>query len=82
MSDDGNFRELQEGDPDVGPDAGCRSGVVLKWRRRGDMFEGLVSREVNGRVVTAWIPAMRMSPALPREPASGGEGRPPAERKP
>ena len=37
-------------------------GVVLKWRRRGELLEGLVSRESEGHVVTEWLPALLLSP--------------------
>ncbi len=32
--------------------------VVLRWRRRGAVWEGLVSREVDGRATTEWLPAL------------------------
>lgn len=37
-------------------------GLVLKWRRRGDILEGLVSSEVDGKLVTHWLPALAFSP--------------------
>jgi hypothetical protein len=48
--------------PDEAPD------LVLKWRRHGDLLEGLVSHESDdGQVVTEWVTALRMSPHV--EPA-------------
>ena len=38
-------------------------GLVLKWRRRGDILEGLVSSKVDGRLVTQWLPALAFAPA-------------------
>ena len=43
-------------------DPGERVGIVVKWRRRGAVLEGLVSREVGGRVTTEWLPAVIMTP--------------------
>ena len=37
-------------------------GLVLKWRRRGDLWEGLVTREVDGKVATEWLPALVLNP--------------------
>lgn len=39
--------------------------LVLKWRRRGDAMEGLVTREVDGRVSTEWLTALVL-PAVGR----------------
>lgn len=44
------------------------AGLVLKWRRRGDIWEGLVTREVDGKVTTAWEPALMMAPPYRRTP--------------
>lgn len=41
-----------------------REGIVLKWRRRGDWFEGLVTHEVDGKIVTEWLPALELKPRL------------------
>ena len=63
-------------------------GVVLQWRRRGDVWEGLVPREVDGKIITAWEPALMMAPLHRREPTprrGGGLGRlvaQPAEAEP
>lgn len=37
-------------------------GLVVRWRRRGDRLEGLVTHEVDGKVVTEWIPALVLAP--------------------
>ena len=54
------------------PDAGGASPdvpAVWKWRRNGDVFEGLVGREVAGKVVGRWVAALPVTPQLPvREP--------------
>lgn len=62
MSDDAypDIKEVTVELPDRIDDA---EGVVLKWRRRGDLLEGLVSRDQDGRVVTEWIPALLLTPA-------------------
>lgn len=36
--------------------------LVLKWRRRGDAIEGLVTREVDGKETTVWLPALVLTP--------------------
>ena len=46
-------------------------GLVLKWRRRGAMLEGLVSREENGRILTEWLPALVLSPETSMTPPDG-----------
>lgn len=43
-------------------------GLVVKWRRRGDILEGLVRSDVDGKLVTQWLPALAFAPAS--EPAS------------
>ena len=45
----------------------AEAGLVLKWRRRGDVWEGLVSRETaDGRLVTEWLPALVLAPLTSR----------------
>lgn len=42
-------------------------GLVLKWRRRGDTWEGLVSRETaDGRLRTEWLPVLVLTPVMSR----------------
>ena len=48
--------EPPEGVDDPGP------GLVVRWRRRGDLWEALVSQEVDGRITTEWIPALKLAP--------------------
>jgi hypothetical protein len=38
------------------------TGFVVKWRRRGDLWEALVTHEVDGRVTTEWLPALVLTP--------------------
>lgn len=35
---------------------------VLSWRRRGDVWEGLVSRDVDGELLVEWLPALVLRP--------------------
>jgi hypothetical protein len=37
-------------------------GLVVRWRRRGDVWEALVTHEVDGGVVTEWLPALVLAP--------------------
>lgn len=37
-------------------------GLVLDWRKDGDVLQGLVTYEARDRVVTDWVPAMSLSP--------------------
>lgn len=37
-------------------------GLVMRWRRRGDVWEGLVSHEVDGKITTEWLPALVLTP--------------------
>ena len=37
-------------------------GLVLDWRKEGEILQGLVTYEIQGRVVTDWVPAMSLSP--------------------
>ena len=42
---------------------GLSDEQVLRWRRQGDRWEGLVSRElVDGTLVTEWLAALVFSP--------------------
>jgi hypothetical protein len=34
------------------------AGLVVRWRRRGDVWEALVTHEVDGRITTEWLPAL------------------------
>ena len=38
-------------------------GFLLKWRRRGDVLEGLVCRDVDGQITAEWLPALAFEPA-------------------
>jgi hypothetical protein len=33
-------------------------GDILKWRRRGDTWEALITHEVDGETITEWLPAL------------------------
>jgi hypothetical protein len=33
-------------------------GRVIRWRCRGDVWEGLVSHGVGGKTITEWLPAL------------------------
>jgi hypothetical protein len=71
MSDqtaDSDIAEVSDDLP-AGPDAA--TGVVMKWRRRGEMLEGLVSRETDGRVFTEWLPALVLSTGRPLAATEG-----------
>jgi hypothetical protein len=61
MSDDDIFSGVHEVAVDL-PTCPDVEGLVLKWRCRGAIWEGLVSREVDGRVVTEWLPAALLTP--------------------
>jgi len=37
-------------------------GLVLDWRKVGAALQGLVTYEIQGRVVTDWVPAMSLAP--------------------
>ena len=45
--------------------SGKLQGLVVKWRRRGMLLEGLVTHERDGRVVTEWLPALAFEPRVP-----------------
>jgi hypothetical protein len=49
------------------PEQPAEPALVVKWRRRGMVLEGLVTREVDGRVVTEWLPALDFEPNTPPE---------------
>jgi hypothetical protein len=38
------------------------AGDVVKWRRRGDTWEALMTHEVDGKIVTEWLPALKLTP--------------------
>ena len=40
-------------------------GLVVKWRRRDDCWEGLVTHEVAGKITTQWVPALMLEPIEP-----------------
>ena len=45
------------------PRGELENGVVLKWRRSGAAWEGLVSRETaDGKILTEWLPAVVLFP--------------------
>lgn len=76
MSDgDGVFPDVQDA---VVEPTGCPDGedVVLEWRRRGEVWEGLVRYEVDGRIRTEWRPALVMSRASPADSAADDETGP------
>lgn len=50
-------------DPPASP--GKLPGLVVKWRRRGGVVEGLVTREEAGRIVTEWVPMPALEPLGP-----------------
>ncbi|MEZ0580085.1 hypothetical protein [Nocardioides sp. MH1] len=58
--------DASSGTPQVRPttldDVEETSGAVKQWRRRGDVWEGLVSQEIDGVVVTSWVPALVLTP--------------------
>ena len=61
-------------------DATKPASRVLKWRRNGDAFEGLVGQEVDQTVAATWVPAL----PVPRQdlafaPDLGPDTTPPAE---
>jgi hypothetical protein len=63
------------------PDCDAQSAVlVTRWRRRRKVWEGLVTREVNGKIISAWEPALVMEPigiaVRPQRTAGNGRGRP------
>ena len=62
MSDDTIFSGIHEVTVDLPSAPDEAPGLVLKWRRRGAILEGLVSREVDGRIVTEWLPALLLAP--------------------
>ena len=51
-----------DADPHPTPD------VVLKWRRRGDVLEGLVAIDFGGETVETWVPALDLAPATEMPP--------------
>lgn len=62
MSDQDIFSGVREVTVEPPEYADAMPGVVVKWRRRGDVWEGLVSREVDGKVTTEWLPALLLNP--------------------
>ncbi|MDZ5619694.1 hypothetical protein SFC88_02590 [Nocardioides sp. HM23] len=62
MSDETVFSGVHEVSVDLPTAPDQDHGLVLKWRRRGEILEGLVSREADGRVMTEWLPALLLSP--------------------
>jgi hypothetical protein len=71
MSEDDVFSGVHEVTVDL-PNAED-PGLVLKWRRRGDLLEGLVARETGGRLITEWLPALVLTPLLPDDSACDAE---------
>jgi hypothetical protein len=33
-------------------------GDILKWRRSGDVWEALITHEIDGETITEWLPAL------------------------
>ena len=63
MTGDEVFSGVCEVAVELPSSSGAEAGLVLKWRRRGDTWEGLVSRETaDGRLVTEWLPALVFVP--------------------
>jgi hypothetical protein len=73
MSDDDPFPDVQDVIIDEPLCADAEPGAVLRWRRRGDLLEALVRREANGRSVTSWIPALKVSTHSSVHHATGTE---------
>ena len=48
---------------------------VLRWRRHGDVWEALVGRELDGSLVTEWVPALPMTRKNHDETAGPVSGR-------
>jgi len=66
VSDDEAFTHVH--DAEIGaPMDDEEEGLILRWRRRGAVWEGLVSHEVDGRVITEWVPALVLPPVMPRD---------------
>lgn len=38
-------------------------GLVLRWRKARGVLSALVTYELDGRIVTEWVPAMTLTPA-------------------
>jgi hypothetical protein len=70
MSEDDVFSGVHEVTVDLPNAEGEDPGLVLKWRRRGDLLEGLVARETAGRLITEWLPALVLTPLLPDDSAN------------
>lgn len=62
MTDDYVYAGSQEGGPARSALPDHCAGLVLRWRRRGDSWEGLVRRTVDGHVRTEWLLAMELAP--------------------
>ena len=73
MSEDDVFSGVHEVTVDLPNAEGEDPGLVLKWRRRGDLLEGLVARETGGTLITEWLPALVLTPLLPDESARDAE---------
>jgi len=71
MSDQTADSDIPEMSDDLPTAPDAASGVVMKWRRRGEMLEGLVSRETDGRVFSEWVPALVLSAGRPLASAEG-----------
>ncbi len=50
---------------DAGAAPSEASGLVIKWRRRGVLWEALVSHEVDGKITTEWLPALKLAADVP-----------------
>jgi hypothetical protein len=73
MSEEDVFAGVHEVTIDLPNAHGEDPGLVLKWRRRGDVLEGLVARETEGRLITEWLPALVLSPVVPNNAANEAE---------
>ena len=67
MSDDEVFTRVYDAEIEAPMDDEEEEGLILRWRRRGAVWEGLVSHEVDGRVITEWVPALVLPPVMPRD---------------
>lgn len=67
MTGDDVFSGVCEVSVELPSRSGAETGLVLRWRRRGATWEGLVSRETaDGRLVTEWLPALVLVPMTSR----------------
>jgi hypothetical protein len=67
MSDQGVFSGVHEVTLTLPDSPEPSPGLVVKWRQRGQIWEGLVTREVDGKIITGWLPAVMLQPAASAE---------------